>query len=133
MSFGGYLINIGGSGEFLNKYIIAASYKVSKKILDLDSARDADGVLHRNALDHISYTIQFETKPMDNDRMQTFLGAIRNHWDVKERKVDIQFWNPEMGTYSSSTFYMPDPEFQINHIEHGQLFYDKATIKFIGY
>lgn len=134
MSFSGYLIKIGSNDSFFNKFIVAQSYKVAKKIQDLDSYRDANGLLHRNALDHLSYTIEFEVKPLNNTRMQEFLGAIRSNFvEPKERKVQMSFYLPETDTYESSYFYMPDPELTIDHIENNVISYTKTTIKFIGY
>ena len=134
MSFSGYLIKIGSNDTFFNKFIVAQSYKVAKKIQDLDSYRDANGLLHRNALDHLSYTIEFEVKPLNNTRMQEFLGAIRSNFvEPKERKVSMSFYLPETDTYETSYFYMPDPELTIDHIENNVISYTKTTIKFIGY
>jgi len=134
MSFSGYLIKIGSNDSFFNKFIVAQSYKVAKKIQDLDSYRDANGLLHRNALDHLSYTIEFEVKPLNNTRMQEFLSAIRSNFvEPKERKVSMSFYLPETDTYESSYFYMPDPELTIDHIENNVISYTKTTIKFIGY
>ena len=104
------------------------------KVIDIDSYRDANGVLHRNAMSHLSYTIEFEIKRLDNKRMQEFLSAIRSKFIIPlERKVNIEFYLPEDDEYTSSDFYMPDPELNIERIENGSVYYTKTTIKFIGY
>ncbi len=135
MAFNGYLIKIGSNEDkFFEHYIIAQSYKVSKKIIDLNSYRDGNGELRRNALDHVSYTITFDIKPLDNERMQTFLDAIRNNFSIlKERKVAVTFYNPESDSYITTDCYMPDPEFTIEKIENNQVYFRQTTIKFIGY
>lgn len=135
MAFSGYLIKIGSNPDkFFEHYIIAQSYKVSKKIIDLNSYRDGNGELRRNALDHVSYTINFDVKAMDNERMQTFLEAIRSNFSVqKERKVSVTFYLPESDGYETADFYMPDPEFTITKIENNQVYFANTTIKFIGY
>lgn len=134
MAFNNYLIKIGNNDTFFNKFIVASSYKISKKVIDIDSYRDANGVLHRNAMSHLSYTIEFEIKPLDNKRMQEFLSAIRSKFIIPlERKVNIEFYLPEDDEYTSSDFYMPDPELNIERIESGSVYYTKTTIKFIGY
>lgn len=135
MAFSGYLISIGSNPEkFFEKFIVCQSYKVSKKIIDLNSYRDGNGELKRNALDHVSYTITFDVKPMNNTRMQTFLDGIRSNFSIpKERKVSVTFYNPESDSYVTSDFYMPDPEFTIEKIENGQVYFKTTTIKFIGY
>ena len=42
----------------------ADSYSPYKSVTDLDSYVDANGELHRNALDHFGYKCEFETVPM---------------------------------------------------------------------
>ena len=134
MAFNNYLIKIGNNDTFFIFFIVASSYKIAKKVIDIDSYRDANGVLHRNAMEHLSYTIEFEIKPLDNKRMQEFLSAIRSKFIIPlERKVNIEFYLPEDDEYKSSDFYMPDPELNIERIESGKVYYKKTTIKFIGY
>lgn len=152
MSFNGYLLKCGSMPETINNkpamsiedseirrlhsYIIAQSYKPSKKVFDLGSFRDADGVLKRNVLDHISWTISFNVRPVNNTQMQEFLGLIRKYFtNAKERKLNITFYNPENDNYVTAAVYMPDPEFNIDTIdwEDKQIKYRETTIKFIGY
>lgn len=134
MAFSGYLIKIGSNDTFYNKYIVGATYKVTKKIIDVDSYRDANGVLHRNAMDHLSYTIEFEVKPLDNVRMETLLSSIRSNFTTpKERKVDVTFYLPEDNNYVTASMYMPDIDFNIDHLTAGKIFYKNTRIKFIGY
>lgn len=134
MAFSNYLIKIGNNDTFFNKFIVSSSYKIAKKVIDIDSYRDANGVLHRNAMSHLSYTIEFEIKPLDNTRLQEFLSAIKSKYIIPlERKVNVSFYLPEDDTYVSSDFYMPDPELNIERIENGKVYYKATTIKFIGY
>lgn len=134
MAYNGYLIKIGTNSTFFNKYIKASSYKVTRNTLDIDSYRDANGVLHRNAMEHFSYTITFDVKPLNNRRMQEFMSAIRSNFiSVVEKKVNIEFYLPELDRYDNSDFYMPDIDFQINHIEGNEIMFDELAIKFVGY
>lgn len=134
MAFSGYLISIGSYSDFFNSYIKASTYKVTKKVLDVDSYRDANGVLHRNAMPHLSYTIEFEVKPLDNTRLQTLLSAIRSNFTTAiERKLSMTFYMPEDDDYATTDVYMPDIDFPINHIEGTVIKYDSFTLKFIGY
>lgn len=134
MAFNGYLIKIGNYDTFFNSYISAASYKISKKVIDIDSYRDANGVLHRNAMEHLSYTIEFDLKPLDNNRIETFMNAIRSNFIIPaERKVSVTFYVPEDNDYRTTDCYLPDIDFTINHIEGNTIRYNSTTIKFIGY
>lgn len=134
MSFNGYLIKVGSYGDFFNKYIESESYKIAKKVIDVDSYRDANGILHRNALSHVSYTISFDIRPVTNDEMEEFLSAIRSNFSSSlERKLSLTFYVPEDNNYVTADVYLPDIEFNINHIENYVIIYEKTTIKFIGY
>lgn len=136
MAFNGYLIRIGGQDEFFEHYMVCQTYKVSKKMLDYGSFRDSDGILKRTCLDHVSYIIQFDIKPCNNVKLAEFMGAIKSNFSIpKERKVSVTFYNAEDDNYITDDFYMPDPEFNIDHIDTktNQIFFKQITIKFIGY
>ena len=62
----GYLIKVGNYTIPLS-LIRADSYIVFRSITDLDSFVDADGHLHRNALDHTANKVEFETVPQMNN------------------------------------------------------------------
>jgi hypothetical protein len=137
MSFNGYLIQIGGYTDAIEKYIVHRSYHVSKKPLDLDSNRDGDGVLKRNVLDHVSYTISFNLRNnLNNTDIQHFMGAIRSSYiNTRERKLSLTFYNPEGDNYITHDVYMVDPDFNIDHIDlkTNQIIYRETQIKFVGY
>ena len=137
MSFNGYLIKIGGYTDQVERYIVHRSYHVSKKPLDLDSNRDGDGILKRNVLEHVPYTISFNLRNnLNNNDVQDFMGKVRNAFTVpRERKLVLEFYNPEDNNYISQDVYMVDPDFIIDHIDEktNQVFYREISIKFVGY
>lgn len=147
MSFKGYLINIGNNPTstseqlennvmHFERYIIAQSYHVSKKPLDLDSKRDGDGILRRNVLEHVPYTISFNLRKLNNHEVQDFMNHVRNSFTLaKERKLNLNFYNPEDDDYKTIEVYLVDPDFTIDHIdeEHNEIRYRETQIKFIGY
>lgn len=134
MGFNGYLIQIGSYSTFFEQYIQYQSYKVSRKVQDLDSYRDANGVLHRNVLDHDSYVIELTLRPLNNLELENVMSAIRsNYISEKERKVNITFYVPELNNYMTIEAYMPDPDTPIRKIEGPIVKYDPIQLKFIGY
>ena len=135
MAYEGYLIKIGYNSSLFNNFIVFKSYKVSKKILDVDSYRDANGLLHRQALEHLSYTVEFDLRPMKEASHAEIMEAITSCFTVpEERKLSVTFWLPETHEYVTADCYMPDPEITIIGEYNGtDLLYDKTTIKFIGY
>lgn len=135
MAFEGYLIKIGEQDKMFNNYIVFGTYKVSKKIIDIDSYRDANGVLHRQALDHISYTVEFELREMREEDHDTVMYSIESNFSIPaERKLSVTFWLPEEHKYVTADCYMPDPDITLKGIyKNDELLYDATTIKFIGY
>ena len=136
MAVNKYLINFGNDSEEFAHFIIAQSYHVSKKVMDLGSFRDADGILKRNVLDHVSYTISFNIRSVTNTELQKFLSIIRRRYSVsKERKLSLKFYNPESDSYITQDVYMPDPDFIIDKIDldKNEIKYKETQIKFIGY
>ena len=134
MAFEGYLISIGYNSTLFNNYIVFESYKVSKKIIDIDSYRDANGELHRQALEHLSYTVEFDLRPMREELHAELMEAIESNFSNEaERKLSVTFWLPETHKYVTYDCYMPDPEITVVGMYNGSLLYDKTTIKFIGY
>lgn len=135
--FQGYLIRIGTYSDFFEKYIQYQSYKVSRKIQDLDSYRDANGVLHRTALDHESYVVEITLRKLNNRELEEVLNAIRSNFTIpKERKLQLTFWLPEINDYKTNVdVYMPDPEITIreHEVQNNLLIYEPTQLKFIGY
>ena len=136
MAFNGTLITVGSYAITGANYIDEKSYKVTKNSQDVDSYRDAEGVLHRTTLAHKPIKVEFQTRPgLSNTEWNTFWGAIKSQFtNVAERKVSASVYVPEDDDYTSSQdMYIPDPEIPINHIKGTTIFYDSIRIAFIGY
>ena len=138
MAFEGYLVKIGYNSTFFNNYIVFESYKVSKKIIEVDSYRDANGKLHRQALEHLSYVVEFDLRPLREAAHAEIMEAINSSFTTpEERKLSLTFWLPETHEYVTADCYMPDPEITIKGL-YGRsapfdVSYDTTHMKFIGY
>ncbi len=134
MAYQGYFIK---AGKYVipTKYIKVQSYKATLSVQDLDSYRDADGVLHRTALEHRVNKIEFETPAMlTNTEMTELLGNVRDNYTVSaERKFVGTFYVPELDEYVSQDMYMADPLLNIYGILNGVIRYNPARIAFITY
>lgn len=142
MAFDGTLITVGPNtnsefaidGEY---YINWDKYNVTRLIQDLDSYRDANGVLHRNALDHIPIKVEFETREnLTNTDVGTFFSRIRANYTVPaERKAIIRAYVPELDDYITQPMYMADPQIKIKRIEDSTntIKYESIRVAFIGY
>lgn len=53
--------------------------------------------------------------------------------DHDERKVQLQFWNDETGTYETGYFYRPNMPFPIKRITDDDIIYGELTLEFIEY
>lgn len=137
MAFAGYLLKVGNYEIDGTYYINYDKYNVTRNIQDLDSYRDANGVLHRNALSHVPIKIEFETREnLTNTDVATFFGNISsNYINEAERKATVTAYVPETDSYVTQDMYMSDPQFKIKKIEPGTnvIKYESIRVAFIGY
>jgi len=135
MAYDGYILKI-GNYEFPKQWIEAESFKVVKGIQDLDSYRDANGVLHRNALSHQIYKVEFQVREnIKASEYNAIMSEISSRYiKPAERKLQIDAYIPESGNYTGMIdVYMPDPEVTIKRIEGSDLIYKTVRFAFIGY
>ena len=135
MAYAGYLVKVGTYIIPLS-FIKAESYKVTHLIQDLDSYRDADGVLHRNALSHVPDKCEFECVPMlTNTEINTVVNSIRGQFtNAAERKASVTIYIPETDSYvTNEDMYMPDPEYNIYYADASIIQYNSVRFAFIGY
>lgn len=136
MAFNGYLLKM-GADIFPLSFVYKESYKVApSRRQDLDSGRNANGVLERNVLDHMPSTISFNAKPMWNTELNTMMSFIRSHYIVeKEKKVILEYYCPDIDDYKTGEFYVPDIEYTINMVdtEKKAILYNGFTLEFIEY
>ena len=135
MAFQGYLLK-SGDDVFPMEYCLEQSYKISRKILDLDSTRTAAGILERNVLPHTSTTISLTIRSLNNTQQQNLWSYIRNHYNkANERKIQLTYYVPELNSYETAYFYVPDPDFTIKEIDVNKkkIKYYQYSLEFIGY
>lgn len=135
MAYNGWLIKVGNYTIDTKKYVRAETYNVTRQVLDLDSYRDANGLLHRNALDHITYKVEFNTPPMlDNTQVAELMSNIRaNFINQLERKANVTIYVPETDSYVTQEMYMPDIQFPMYGNYHDKIEYNEIRLAFIGY
>ena len=128
MAFSGYMIKI-GSNIFPSSFIAINSYKATpNQIIDLDSYRDSNGLLHRSTLPHKATKIEFNTPPLtlaQKIEMQSLLPA--------RVKLALEYWNDEDNVYKTGDFYIPDITFEIYRHTANNIWYNPVRIAFIEY
>lgn len=134
MAYSGYLLKI-GTFEFPRSLIKAESYSVYKSVTDLDSYVDADGELHRNALDHFGYKCEFDTRPMlTNTQFSSLMNSIYGQFtNATERKALCTIYIPEIDDYVTCDMYMPDIKPQMYFADDSKIQYQSVRFAFISY
>jgi len=136
MAYAGYLIKIhGGSADYdiPLSYINEKSYKGTLSTLDLDSLRDGNGVLHRNAVLQVPHC-SFNTRALTDLDIDELWGNLQSRYiNGMEKKVLATIYISETTSYYTGSFYIPDTEMTINHISNGRVHYEPITFEFIGY
>lgn len=133
MSYGGYLIKV-GNYKIPHKYIKAESYSAYVSMQDVDPYTDANGYLHREAVELQALKIEFETPAMMTDaEFDTLMTNIeKNYIAAKERSLIITAYIPEKRTYVSQRGYLADFTPQIYWIKNGVIQYNPIRLAFIG-
>ena len=134
MAYNGFLIKV-GNYTIPFKYMKADSYTAYRSIQDLDSYRDANGVLHRTALTHVPNKVEFETPAMLTDKTFSELmsNVQANFTNANERKASVTMYVPETNEYVTQDMYMPDITPKIYHADSKKIQYDSIRLAFIGY
>lgn len=134
MAFSGYLLKV-GSTQVPMQNILLGSYNVTPdQRMDNSSERDTTGILHRDVVDHTATKIEFNTPPISSTDLaalnKIFHDAFSN--DL-ERKLELEYYNPDTDSYETGEFYMPDIQYIIHRADSNVLWYDSLRFAFIEY
>lgn len=135
MAYNGYLLKLGGDWIFPMKYMRAETYTALRSGQDLDSYRDADGDLHRTALNNFLYKIEFETPPlMTSEEYEELWNQIRARYvDSVQKKILMECYITEIGGYAKQYAYIPDVTQTIYSAVNGVVKYNQTRFAFVGY
>lgn len=131
--YGGVLITI-GNWNFPVKYIKADSYKAYLNMQDLDPWTDADGYLHRNAVDLKAFKVEFETIPMlTGKQLDEIITNIQtNYTNIAGRIFNCTAYIPENNDWVTQKAYLADFQPQIYGIFNDIIYYDSVRFAIIG-
>ena len=135
MAYNGYLLKVNGTA-FPMKYIVETSYVVSPdQRLDLESQRDATGVLHRNVCEHMPVKIEFKTTPLTDSDVSEISRILLLDKSNRERTATVEYYNTETGGYATAKCYVPNLEYTIDWIdnEKNTVHYNSTRYAFIEY
>ena len=133
MAYNGYLLKI---GEYIipHKYFKANSYKSYVNMQDIDDYTDANGYLHRNAVELKALKVEFDVPAMLTDeQLNDLLSNIRNSYtSIAGRECIITAYIPELHDYVTQKGYLADFQPQIYGTYGGVIRYSSFRMTFIG-
>lgn len=134
MAYSGWLVKVGDYTIPANKYIKAESYSAYVNMQDLDPWTDANGYVHRTAVELKAMKIEFETPAMlTNKDFSELMANIRSNYTVpRARQFLLTAYIPECDEYMTQTGYLPDFTPQIYSNANGTIKYNPVRLAFIG-
>lgn len=102
---------------------------------DIDSYRDANGLLHRTALSHTATIIEFDTIPMWESKWNDLMAdLVSNYLIYEERDAMCSYYDSESCTMKTGHFYL-DSNFQTKVKQQwgNMKLYDSNHFKFVEY
>lgn len=132
--YSGWLIKVGDYTIPAKRFIKAESYSAYVNMQDLEPWTDANGYVHREAVDLKALKVEFETPPMLTNRdFEELMSNIRRNFTVpKARQCIVTAYIPEYDEYITQTAYMADFTPQIYGNYHGVIHYNSIRFSFIG-
>lgn len=134
MAYSGWLVKVGEYIIPASKYIKAESYSAYVNMQDLDPWTDADGYVHRTAVELKAMKIEFETPAMltNRDFSELMVNIRANYTVPRARQFLLTAYIPEYDEYMTQTAYMADFMPQIYGNYGGIIYYNPIRIAFIG-
>lgn len=134
MAYSGWNLKI-GNWIFPNKYIKAESFSAYAIMQDVGDFTDANGYLHRDAVELKSLKVDFETKAMftNNTFEENVMKNIRANYTIpKARQCMITAYVQEFNDYLTQTGYLVDFQPAIYGSYGGENHYKAFRLAFVG-
>lgn len=133
MAYSGFLLKI-GNYTFPTKYIKAESYSVYANMQDLNPYTDANGYLHREAVELKAIKVEFETPAMlTNQDFSELMYNIRQNYIIeREKSLYVTAYIPEYDSYVTQRGYLADFTPQIYGIFNGVIKYNPIKFSIVG-
>ena len=140
MAFTGYMIKLKGLNsdpdeELPMDYMAVDSYSATpNQRMEAKANRAVTGLLHRSTVSHTASKIEFETPPCTNKEVAAINALLSGHYsNALERKLQIEYYDPETDTYKTAEVYVPDVQYKISRVDGNTIYYDKIRYAFIEY
>lgn len=144
MAFSGYLIKVKKIvnnttvwTEIPLKYMRAETYSVTpNQRMEWSAERNINGYLDRKTVENMPPKIEFNTPLMTNAEISALNAIIQAAYTVAaERKLTVEYYDPESDSYKTHDCYMPDVEYKIRNVDatNHKINYEELRYAFIGY
>ena len=139
MAYQGYLIKAGGSSGTIvpTKLMQPSAYKATPdQRMESKASRDATGYLNRTTVSNVATKIEFETTYITNRELTGLMAIFRaNFTDALQRKITINYYDPETDSYRDAVCYMPDVDYTIYNVDNEKniITYEPVRFAFIEY
>lgn len=133
-AYKGYLMKI-GNYIVPQKFMKAETFATTRNVQDLDSYRDNDGYLHRNALPHVPLSVTFETPDLKTDtEIEELMSNIRiNYLSAIERSFNADVYVQETNEYVQQKMYMAGNPFNLYSTSENKVRTKSIKLEFVGY
>ena len=134
MAYSGWLVKWGEYIIPAKRFIKAESYSAYVNMQDLDPWTDANGYVHRTAVELKASKVEFETPAMlTNAEFNVLMRNIQENYTVpRARQGLLTAYIPEYDEYVTQTAYLADFTPQIYGNYGGIIRYNPIRLAFIG-
>lgn len=134
MAYEGYLIKVGDYIIPANKFIKAESYSAYVNMQDLEPWTDANGYIHRTAVELKALKVEFETPAMlTNVDVNELMTNIRNNYiNSTGRECIVTAYIPEYDSYETQRAYLADFTPSIYQVSPTVIKYNPFRLAFVG-
>lgn len=136
MSYNGWLIKfVKTNSLFPHKYIEKSTYKSTPlQRTEIKAYRDNNNLLHRVTSPNYKTKIEFSTYELNLQELTQIQNAVRSAMDnYQQRKIRLTYWDDEILSYRTATFYMPDKTYNVITISPQSIKYAAVPFTFIEY
>lgn len=128
-----FLIKV-GDYKIPYKYIKYDTWQSTLETLDLDSYRDGNADLHRNALANRKIKVEFETPHLYENNLNELMSNIHaNFLTEVEQDANITAYIDELGDYVTQRCYLVNVTPKVAQNSPNGVIYQPTRIAFIGY
>ena len=141
MAFSGYLLKVVNGDSTLTEvpltFMRAETYKVTpQQRLEWSAERDVTGVLHRDTVENKPPKIEFKTPIMTNSMIKQLNTIFQSAYtNALERKLTVEYYDPESDSYKQHECYMPDVDYVPLKVDTQKniIWYNETRYALIGY